>query len=220
MVAHLNNQLSDLVHQIQKAKKKPNLMKLAVHGMPAGTGKKGGRQPRKRSKVVVEERVERFSATTVPQGQSSPISITIASGTHSSIQQACSSSTLSTSAYSPPGPRCYAHPQPLTSPGSTYYPHHQPQPYQPYTAYSPYPPSYSSLPPFSQPSLYAPSTESPFTLAFIKGNISVCAGCSNSYVMPATPPQDICVKHTEWHSFTVDGTPKTKFAPAYYHVNL
>ena len=131
VVAHLNNQLSDLVHRIQKAKKKPNLMKLAVHGMPAGTGKKGGRQPRKRSKVVVEERVERFSATTVPQGQSSPISITIASGTHSSIQQACSSSTLSTSAYSPPGPRCYAHPQPLTSPGSTYYPHHQPQHIQP-----------------------------------------------------------------------------------------
>ena len=41
--------------------KKPNLMKLAVHVMLAGTGKKGSCPPWKHAKVEsVEERVERF----------------------------------------------------------------------------------------------------------------------------------------------------------------
>ena len=59
VVAHLNDQLSEFVTRFKKAKKKPNLMKLAVHGMPAGRGKKGSRPPRKRAKAEsFEERVE------------------------------------------------------------------------------------------------------------------------------------------------------------------
>ena len=46
-------------------------------------------------------------------------------------------------------------------------------------------------------------SESPrsFALAFITGNISICAGCSNHYPKPAAPPYDICVRHTEWRTF-------------------
>ena len=68
---------------------------------------------------------------------------------------------------------------------------------------------------------YSPGgTDPPFLVVFITGNISVCAGCSNRYTKPAIPPNDLCIKHTEWHTFTVDGTSRLKFAPAYYHFNF
>ena len=72
VVAHLNDQLSEFVTRFKKAKKQPNLMKLAVHGMPAGRGKKGSRPPRKRAKAEsFEERVERFpTAQAAPNNQS------------------------------------------------------------------------------------------------------------------------------------------------------
>ena len=118
-----------LTHQfllcIKKAKKKLNMMQLAVHGMPAGTGKKGSQAPQKRAKSEsIEERVERFPV--VPKSQSVsaavPISITIDSAL--TIQQACAASSVSHSlfstSYPPPNPSCSLH-----------------LPYGPYPAHSP-----------------------------------------------------------------------------------
>lgn len=75
------------------------------------------------------------------------------------------------------------------------------------------PPSASYRPPAAAP-------ESPFTLVFITGNISVRAGYSNHCPKPAMAPYNVCIRHTEWQTFTPGGTHKSKFAPAYYHVNL
>ena len=93
MVAYLNGQLSEFVNRIKKAKK-PNLMKLAVHGMLAGSGKKGSCPPWKCAKAEsAQERVERFPTAQAACGNQSisvvPISITIDSGTQKSpiIQQ-------------------------------------------------------------------------------------------------------------------------------------
>ena len=89
----------------------------------------------------------------------------------------------------------------------------------PGASYSPfgisYPPAGPSYPYRTFPGLPL----EPFTLVFITGNISLCSGCLNHYQKPIVPPFDVCVKHTEWRSFSVDGTPKRKLSPAYYHVN-
>lgn len=178
VVAHLNNQLSTFVARVKKARKKPNLMKLAVHGMPAGKGRKGSCPPRKRAKSTsTEQRVERNISQSPPS-----VSITIASGAYASpvIQQASSSSTISQSSTVSACPSYYPSPH---SPLCT-----------PYAHFSAYPPPY--LPAFSPsqaPStVYSPATEEPFTLTFITGNISVCGGCSNRYVKPASAPYDLC----------------------------
>jgi len=189
-------------------------MQLAVHGMPKGTGKKGSHPSRKRArKESIEGREERFPATQATStnqcASANPISITIGSGTHVSptVQQACSSASASMDVLSP---ESYYHPCLL--------------PCAPYPSYPPsYPPSY--FPPVFSPStaIHRPTgavTQSPFFLVFITGNISVCAGCSGHYMKPATPPYDLCIKHTEWRQFKINETPKSKFAPAYYHVNL
>lgn len=42
---------------------------------------------------------------------------------------------------------------------------------------------------------------SPFTLCKISGNISVCAGCRNKYPKHPNPPDDLCIKHQEWHEY-------------------
>ena len=95
-----------------------------------------------------------------------------------------------------------------------------------YAPYPSYPPSYMPvfLPVVSPPSAsYRPpaaAPESPFTLVFITGNISVCASYSNHYPKPAMAPYNVCIRHTEWQTFTPGGTHKSKFAPAYYHVNF
>ena len=227
VVAHLNGQLSEFVARIKKAKKKPNLMKIATHDIPSGTGRKGSRPPRKRARnESIETRVERFSTTPGPSSQSaSPTidsttpgpssqsaSLTIDSRAHANLT-ACSPTAISHLSFSSPGP---------------HYPQFHPPFYQQYTPYPSYPPSY--MPPFPEPVVSPPSVASRppaaasesslFTLVFITGNISVCAGCSNRYPKRPTAPYDVCVRHTEWRSFTLDGTPKSKFAPAYYHVNL
>ena len=75
------------------------------------------------------------------------------------------------------------------------------------------PPSASYRPPAAAP-------ESPFTFVFTTGNISVCASHPNHYPKPAMAPYNVCTRHTEWQTFTPGGTHKSKFAPAYYHVNL
>ena len=188
VVAHLNDQLLQFVKSLKKAKKKPNMTSLALHGMPTGTGRKGSRPPRKRAKPStsdVEQRVERL----VPETSSVPSP----SFTNSSTD------SFPTGTYTP-----------LILPR----PYYSPSPFG-----QPYPSPYAA--PFPSGSVCGPSQESPFTLVFITGNISVCSGCSGRYSKPVVAPHDICVKHTEMRRFTLpDGTPKNKFAPAYYHVHL
>ena len=109
----------------QEGKEEAEYVQLAVHGMPAGTGKKGSRAPRKRAKSEsIEERVERFPV--VPKSQSVsaavPLSITIDSAP--TIQQACAASSVSHSLFS----TSYPHPNPSASLHS---------PYGPYPAHSP-----------------------------------------------------------------------------------
>ena len=51
---------------------------------------------------------------------------------------------------------------------------------------------------------------SPFTLAFITGNIRVCHGCRQRYPKPALAPLNLCVQHQEWQAFTgPSGDPQT-----------
>ena len=45
----------------------------------------------------------------------------------------------------------------------------------------------------------------PFTLCKISGNISVCSGCRNKYSKNPKPPDDVCIKHQEWHEYTLPG---------------
>ena len=61
---------------------------------------------------------------------------------------------------------------------------------------------------------------SPFVLCFIQGNISTCFGCKQKYLKPLVPPHDLCIRHEEWRSFTVQNTPQSRYGNAYYHVNL
>lgn len=63
--------------------------------------------------------------------------------------------------------------------------------------------------------------ESPFELAFISGNVSVCRGCRQKYTKPATPPLDLCIRHKEWQEFLGPlGTPQTRYGNVYYHCNI
>ena len=50
-------------------------------------------------------------------------------------------------------------------------------------------------------SMTSSSITNPFTLTLISGNISVCRGCRQRYVKPATPPIDLCIRHKEWQDF-------------------
>ena len=54
------------------------------------------------------------------------------------------------------------------------------------------------------------------------GNISKCAGCGYKHTKPVVSLHDLCIQHPEWQSFTASGggAQQSKFAPAYYHVNL
>ena len=116
-----------------------------------------------------------------------------------------------------PGPSYYNYASPCST-GYTSWP----TPTSPYDWSYPYmpippPPPSSQLPP-------APpmAEENPqFKLCFIVGNISKCTGCGNRYPKPAIPPYDICVQHREWRSFfSPGGAQQSRFAPAYYHVNV
>ena len=62
----------------------------------------------------------------------------------------------------------------------------------------------------------------PFRLCLIFDNISVCHGCKNRYAKNAGAPQDLCVQHEEWHTFSVPSvpTPQQCFGNVYYHPSV
>ena len=69
---------------------------------------------------------------------------------------------------------------------------------------------------------YAMPQTDQFVLTFIRGNISICYGCKQHYVKPVIPPNDLCIMHQEWRTYTIPGSPspQTKFGNAYYHPNI
>jgi hypothetical protein len=48
--AEIAGDLHTLLENYQRRKKQPNLTQVAIHGMPAGAGRKGGKLPRKKTK--------------------------------------------------------------------------------------------------------------------------------------------------------------------------
>ena len=58
-----------------------------------------------------------------------------------------------------------------------------------------------------------------FRLCFQSGNISVCNGYRNKFDKKAKPPDDLCVQHEEWCSYTspVSRLPVSRLRNAYYH---
>ena len=65
--------------------------------------------------------------------------------------------------------------------------------------------SLPSGPPPLIPCATSATNNSPFTLAFIAGNIRVCRGCRQKFIKPPVPPNDLCVHHQEWQEFTPAG---------------
>lgn len=78
-----------------------------------------------------------------------------------------------------------------------------------------------ALPNICNPSFHQPQMQ-PFVLTFIRGNISVCFGCKQHYRKPVSPPNDLCLMHREWRTFTTPSSPspQSRFGNAYYHPNL
>ena len=200
-VAQMNNSLQQFIAWFAKAKKKPNFTKLATHDMPSGRGRKGSVPPRKRKKQeAAADRTDRLSTDHVGSNSST---YNIQTATYSPYNYMYNSMTPSTS-WSPAYPD-WSFDQSYVSP-SMFSP---PLPHRP-----PPQPPYPATPPMAEET-------SPFNLCFISGNIAKCAGCNNKYVKPSTAPYDLCVQHREWRSYTPPGGEKqSKFAPAYYHVNV
>ena len=104
-VAECNNLLTEFLAHFQKAKKKPNFTAVSLHGVPAGSGKKGGVAPRKRRKLetTTNRRVDRLESTdTLPS--SSAVMCGSTTGNASPLAQVCGASTVNISLDSQAGP--------------------------------------------------------------------------------------------------------------------
>ena len=77
----------------------------------------------------------------------------------------------------------------------------------------------SGLPLLPPPLVHCPSSpQSPFELAFIAGNVSVCRGCRQKYPKPCNAPLDLCIRQKEFLGPL--GTPQTRYGNVYYHCNV
>lgn len=64
-VAYVNGELNQFMDVFTKKRRQPNLTKSALHGLPAGPGRKGGQPPKKRArKTTVDSTVPFQPATT------------------------------------------------------------------------------------------------------------------------------------------------------------
>ena len=232
-----NNDLDAFIQWLKKAKKVPNMTELVTTSMPKGRGRKGCAPPRKRVKQVPVDTHKTLSEVLQEQTSSSQIVFDedVHPGSSDIELQASGGSSISTeeSFYASGGdvqssiPACtsmekYHHSQQggsvelmhtasgastrITVTGGTQESSHLP----------PLPP-----PLVHCPSALSPQPSSPFELAFIRGNISVCRGCRQRYPKPAFPPMDICVRHKEWQNF-VDpcGDQQSRYGNVYYHCNI
>lgn len=91
----------------------------------------------------------------------------------------------------------------------------------PISFYPTYPPPYYGHPPVPHVDVSG-STQHPFRLHFVAGNISVCHGCRGNYHKELGPPHDLCVQHEEWRTYNVPGltSPQSRFGNVYYHANI
>ena len=220
-----NHELLLFVRWFTKAQKVPNITKLATTEMPAGRGRKGSRAPpKKRPKVQPESRVPfsvvsgaqgKYASGALPQTQEALSSIDgVSSSLHTESSSTTSSGTAAVtlsigSAVDTPGNLVMTTGQVnIHSPTEVTY-HNMP-------VVPPPPPP----PPLIRCTSTSPDS-SPFTLAFITGNIRVCRGCRQRYPKPTLAPLNLCVRHQEWQQFTApSGDPQTRYGNVYYHCNI
>jgi hypothetical protein len=203
-----NCDLQSFVTWFAKAKKVPNITQLVTSQMPAGRGRKGGIPPRKRRKTVPAESRKSFSDI-LPLNQS-----TAAQQEPVNTPVACPAShqNLSQEPVSIAFPCCSSvHHTNVSVTGSASVNLGAPV----MTTVLP-----SSPPPLIQTVPETSPDPTPFTLAFIAGNIRVCRGCRQRYTKPAFPPHNLCVRHKEWQSFGPMDDRQTRFGNVYFHCNL
>ena len=200
-----NCDLQSFLTWFVKAKKILNITWLATSQMPAGRGRKGGIPPRKRRKTVPAESRKSFSDI-LPLDQST------------ASQQEAVNACPTSYRHLPQEPvsialpcRSLVHHTNVSVTGSASVNLGAPV----ITTVLP------SLPPPLIEALPETSAEtSPFTLAFISGNIRVCRGCRQKYTKPAVPPHNLCVWHKEWQLFGPMDNRQTRFGNVYFHCNL
>ena len=203
-----NCDLQSFVTWFAKAKRVPNITRLATSQMPSGRGRKGGIPPRKRRKTVPPESRKSFS-NILPLDQStsrgephqvSSVANPISHQSHPrepvSVSFPCSSSVHHTNVSVSGGASVNLGGSAMTT-------------------------VLPSLPPPLIQALPKTSPEtSPFTIVFITGNIRICRGCRQKYTKPALPPHNLCVQHKEWQSFGPMDNRQTRFGNVYFHCNL
>ena len=164
-VAQVNGKLEEFISVVKKKKKSPNVTALVTSTMPRGRGRKGGVPARTRKPTSPAEACTRVAMSVGTQ---------VVSNVHSVGAASCATQNASTNPF---------HVAPFfssPSAGSMTYPysHFPPSPaYDPWNMH-PYMYPYPSTP--SVPPVVDRAADlNPFSLCFIKGNISVCIGCKN-----------------------------------------
>lgn len=191
-VAHTNGNLEEFCNSYRKSKRVPSISQLLLTGLPSGIGNKGNRVSKKRKREEVINRVPLATPTSISL---------LSTSTTASSQLMPSQSYL----YSEPGPSGLQSALPQTPT----------QWRAPGLATS----AYGTSPTFFSPQ--STSTSDKFEFCFRTGNISVCHGCKNRFDKQARPPLDLCIRHSEWRSFTspVSHQLEARFGNAYYHTN-
>ena len=200
-----NGDLQAFVEWIKHAKKVPNVTELVTTKMPKGRGRKGNASPCKRKKK--EEIVTRKHFTEIiNEADSDEDDKTCTNSDSTSLAAAADideGPVLDHTAEHSSHPSTYFQ-------GSTYHTHIGEGVATTTTVTGGVHVNQSNIwlpsepPPlvhYSAESMTSSSITNPFTLTFISGNISICEGCRQRYVKPATPPIDLCIRHKEWQDF-------------------
>ena len=226
-----NHELLLFVRWFTKAKKVPNITKLATTEMPAGRDHKGSKAPpKKRPKVQPESRIP-FSVVsgvqgkrryhesrTLPQAQVASTSFeSVSHSSHSlSMPESDSNRLQGTAAVT----MSIGSAEMVDTPGHLIMNTGQLNIHSPEVTYHNIP-IVSTPPPLLIRCASASPDSSPFTLAFIVDNIRVYRGCQQKYSKPALPPLNLCVRHQEWQEFIgPSGDPQTRYRNVYYHCNI
>ena len=224
-----NQELQLFIHWYLKARKVPNLTKLATTEMPTGRGRKGSKAPpKKKPRIQPDSRVpfsvvagvedkdynpshhSSSASANLPQEPRTGLSASEIDFSHTrqvinsfstgtATMIGSAESSLSPSNLIMNATHVSIHPQEV---------------------------AYNNMPIVPPPLIHCvtPTTSpntSPFILTFITGNIRVCRGCRQKYPKPPVPPLDLCVKHQEWQEFIgPSGMPQTRYGNVYYHCNI
>ena len=246
-VAESNNCLREYIDFYRKSKHLPSITRLVLTGLPTGIGNKGNRVSCKRKSTEVTDRI---SVSTASNAHSIITTSQSHVGFSASTHEAITTTTYSDytpSTIPSVAPAYYQFNRPdihSPLPGTSYIP----TPYLPYPMHPQQPllnhpqqpllnfnnigggnirvhsATQCTTPPATP---YWPSGQSDvnpltnFRLCFRTGNISVCNGCKNRFDKKAASPNDLCVQHAEWRSYTspVTSQPESRYGNAYYHAN-